>query len=271
MKRDQKLFHGLQALATFTLTLFVTSAWAADQEKVLHSFNNNGTDGFGSVANLIMDTAGNLYGTTENGVIHGDGAVFQLSPKEGGRTETVLHSFNHNGTDGFEPFAGLIFDAAGNLYGTTYAGGIHDNGTVFELSPREGGGWTETVLHSFGAGNDGDGPYAGLILDNAGNLYGTTIDGGIHGLGTVFELSPRESGGWISIVLHSFNGSPDGVYSSAPLITDDAGNLYGTTSEGGIHGYGTVFELIPNLGGGWSEKSCTASAMAQTGHIPSPD
>ena len=106
--------------------------------------------------------------------------------------ETVLHSFG-NGTDGEIPYAGLTFDAAGNLYGTTYEGGIHSLGTVFELSPRGGGGYTETVLHSFGNGTDGQYPYAGLIFDGAGNLYGTTYGGGIHDYGTVFELSPRES------------------------------------------------------------------------------
>ena len=114
--------------------------------------------------------------------------------------ETVLHSFG-SGTDGQDPQAGLVLDSHGNLYGTTYAGGIHNTcfgggcGTVFELSPREGGGWTETVLHSFGNGTDGTFPDAGLIFDSAGNLYGTTGEGGIHnscmgGCGTVFEIAP---------------------------------------------------------------------------------
>jgi uncharacterized repeat protein (TIGR03803 family) len=157
----------------------------------------------------------------------------------------VLHSFG-NGTDGDFPEAGLISDAAGNLYGTTIGGGIHNSGTVFEAIPQEGRGWTAKVLHSFGHGTDGAIPYAGLILDAAGNLYGTTELGGIHGpdSGTAFELTPREGGGWTEKVLHSFNGT-DGALPLAGLIFDDSGNLYGTTSEGGIHNSGTVFEITP--------------------------
>ena len=103
------------------------------------------------------------------------------------------------------PTPALAVDGAGNFYGTTVEGGIHNLGTVFELSPREGGGWTERVLHSFGHGTDGTGPYANLVIDAAGNLYGTTQLGGIHNSGTVFELSPEEGGGWTEKVLHSFN------------------------------------------------------------------
>ncbi len=218
-------------------------------------------DGDQPAAGLIFDGAGNLYGTTAGGGIHGDGTVFEMSPNgSGGWTETVLHSFNDNGTDGADPqFAALIFDARGNLYGTTVVGGIHCGGygcgTAFELSPREGGGWTETVLHSFGNGTDGQNPYAGLIIDAAGNLYGTTGGGGIHGDGTVFELSPREGGGYTETVLHSF-GNPatqDGNGPLGGLISDAAGNLYGTTEGGGIHSGGTAFELSPREGGGWTE------------------
>ena len=132
------------------------AAWAAAQEKVLHSFNNNGTDGISPYASLIIDAAGNLYGTTVEGGIHDLGTVFELSPEEGGGwTEKVLHSFGH-GTDGAGPYAGLIFDAAGNLYGTTNWAAFTTSGTVFELSPKGGGGWTEKVLHSFGNGNGRD-------------------------------------------------------------------------------------------------------------------
>ncbi len=229
-------------------------------ETVLHSFGN-GTDGQYPYASLIFDGAGNLYGTTWVGGIHGYGTVFELSPREGGGyTETVLHSFGNPATqDGQNPYTGLIFDAAGNLYGTTYYGGIHGGGTVFELSPREGGGWTETVLHSFGNGTDGQNPVANLIFDGAGNLYGTTWVGGIHGYGTVFELSPREGGGYTETVLHSFGNGTDGSKPVAGMIFDGAGNLYGTTSYGGIHDTcpegtcGTVFELSPRQGGGWTE------------------
>src|SRR5664280_693963 len=134
--RGKRLSIGLRAaLAIFTVTLFVTSAWAAAQERVLHSFNENGTDGLNPYAGLIFDAAGNLYGTTFGGGAYGYpfGTVFELTPAAGGGwTEKVLHNFNNNGTDGAYPYAGLIFDAAGNLYGTTAHGGTYNYGTVFE-------------------------------------------------------------------------------------------------------------------------------------------
>ncbi len=146
--------------------------------------------------------------------------------------EKVLHNFNKDGMDGATPYAGLIFDADGNLYGTTVVGGTYGYGSVFALTPAVGGGWTETVLHSFASnGTDGDGPYARLIFDAAGNLYGTTEEGGAYTVGTVFELTPAVGGGWTEQVLHSFstNGT-DGNLPQAGLIFDAAGNLYGTTA-----------------------------------------
>src|ERR1017187_9524801 len=116
--------------------------------------------------------------------------------------ERVLHSFANDGADGNKPYAGLIFDAAGNLYGTTWAGGPSDLGTVFELTPAGGGTWTEKVLHSFiNDGTDGNEPYAGLIFDAAGNLYGTTLGGGTAFIGTVFQLTPAGGGTWTEKVL----------------------------------------------------------------------
>ena len=214
-------------------------------ETVLHDFNNNGRDGVNPQAGLIIDDAGNLYGTTYRGGIHNCRDGVRIVTQQGGSwTETVLHSFGH-GSDGITPDANLTIDAAGNLYGTTYNGGIHGRGIAFELTPREGGGWTETVLHSFGNGSDGANPYAGLIIDANGNLYGTTLAGGIHTAGTAFELSPRQGGGWTETILHSFGNGTDGNSPYAGLIFDAAGNLYGTTLEGGIHSYGVVFEITP--------------------------
>ncbi len=164
--------------------------------------------------------------------------------------ETVLHSFG-NGNDGAAPYGRLIMDAAGNLYGTTSYGGIRNLGTVFELTPREGGGWTKRVLHNFSDGdNDGYLPGSSLIFDTAGNLYGTTNIGGIHGYGTVFELVRTQGGAWANRVLHSFGSGDDGALPYSGVILDGAGNLYGTTQEGGIHtcgnlGCGTVFEITP--------------------------
>jgi uncharacterized repeat protein (TIGR03803 family) len=234
----------------FELTPEAGGGWT---EKVVYSFNpNNGTDGAYPYAGLIFDNNGNLYGTTSYGGTYDYGMVFELTPAQGGGwTEQVLYSFNFNGTDGYGPLACLIFDKAGNLFGTTVFGGTYDSGTVFELTPAEGGGWTEKVPHSFNGRNDGANPYAGLILDENGNLYGTTAGGqgrtheaGANNAGTVFELMPTKGGGWAEKVLHSFSSNGrDGASPGAGLIFDAAGNLYGTTSLGGPYGFGTVFEI----------------------------
>jgi len=228
-------------------------------ETVLHNFDYNHKDGTLPEPSLIFDRSGNLYGTTDLGGKYEYGTAFELSPKAGGGwAETVLHSFNHNGKDGTYPYAGLIVDANGNLYGTTWEGGKSSPecktgcGTVFELSPKTRGGWTETILHSF---NDKDGvlPEASLIFDASGNLYGTTFLGGKDGAGTVFELSPKTGGDWTETILHIFGEGSDGVYPVTSLIFDASGNLYSTTFLGGNYGYGTVFELSPKTGGGWTE------------------
>lgn len=236
------------------------------REKLLHKFTSS--DGAGPSADLIFDTAGNLYGTSGGGP-HGGGTVFKLTPlADGGWREKVLHGFSNNGRDGIFPFAGVISDAAGNLYGTTVYGGSGTCspgcGTVFELVPRAGGGWTEKVLYSFkNDGKDGIGPLAGLVFDaRKANLYGTTRYGGtgvcdngsgVSGCGTVFELSPKAGGGWTEKVLFSFeNNGKDGYYPFADLILDGQHNLYGTAADGGAsgtgcggRGCGTVFEITP--------------------------
>src|ERR1017187_5420046 len=248
--QGKTLSIGLRAvLAIIAATLFVTSTWATAQEKVLHNFNNNGTEGYEPLAGLIFDAAGNLHGTTYVGGSYGYGTAFELTPAGGGTwNEKVLYSFA-SGSTAFYLTSGLIFDGAGNLYGTTLGG---QGGSVFELTPTAGGGWTEKVLHSFGNGTDGEDPQAGLIFDAAGNLYGTTIAGGTYGGGTAFELTPAAGGGWTEQVLLNFDGT-DGQHPYGALIFDAAGNLYGTTSYGGTYDYGTVFELTPAAGGGWTE------------------
>jgi uncharacterized repeat protein (TIGR03803 family) len=150
----------------------------------------------------------------------------------------------------------VIFDPAGNLYGTTFYGGASNDGTVFQLIPNSDGSWTENVLHSFPVnGKDGYWPTASLVFDTVGNLYGTTELGGSNGgHGTVFRLSPSGHGGWKERVLHSFRGDgKDGNYPEANLVLDAAGNLYGTTNQGGVSGLGTVFQLKPTATGGWTE------------------
>jgi uncharacterized repeat protein (TIGR03803 family) len=222
-------------------------------EKILHNFNSNVNDGREPYAGLIFDKARNLYGTTFNGGAYGNGTVFKLKPNaDGSWTESVLHSFNSNGTDGTNSYAGLIFDKARNLYGTTFNGGAYGNGTVFKLKPNADGSWTESVLHSFNPnGTDGTNPHAGLIFDTSGNLYGTTVVAAPE-YGAVFELMPKAGGRWTEKVLHTFN-QKDGAEPYAGLVFDGSGNLYGTTYQGGADGAGTVFELTPTAGGSWTE------------------
>jgi uncharacterized repeat protein (TIGR03803 family) len=259
-------------LAMFAMAALTTGTPAAAQtEKVLYNFSYDvqpdSRDGQQPYASLIFDAAGNLYGTTLEGGIasascppniwsSGCGTVFELMPQAGGGwTEKVLHIFNGNGKDidGTEPLGGLIFDSSGNLYGTTSTGGTgsctYGCGTVFELMPQSGG-WTEKILHHFGTGApDGQLPSAGLIFDTSGNLYGTTTNGGLYGVGTVFELTPQ-SEGWTEKILHNFgDGASDGKNPQANLIFDASGNLYSTTEGGGRYGGGTVFELMPTTGG----------------------
>src|ERR1022692_3318787 len=255
MRVNRPSIRCMAALSIFTAILFVTSSGAAAEEKVLHNFNNDGTDGTLPYGGLIFDAAGNLYGTTSVGGTSNTGTVFELTPAADGTwTEKVLHSFS-GGTDGIHPYAGLIFDAAGNLYGTTELGGAYGYGTVFEVTPAAGGTWTEKVLHSFyNDGTDGLEPYAGLILDAAGNLYGTTQDGGTAFTGKVFQLTTAAGGTWTEKVVHTFGSSTDGIDPVAGLIFDGAGNLYGTTSRGGTYNLGTAFELTPAGGGTWTER-----------------
>jgi uncharacterized repeat protein (TIGR03803 family) len=224
-------------------------------EKILHSFIKNGEDGQEPYAGVVLDASGNLYGTTVGGGAYGYGTVFEMSPKPGGGwTERILHSFHSNSEDAENPYASLALDAAGDLYGTTFWGGAYRFGTVFELSPKEGGGWTEKVLYSFKRDGYAVKPYGGLILDGAGNLYGTTAFGGKSILGSVFELSPAEGGEWTETVLQSFNDvREEGSEPFGSLIFDQAGNLYGTTYSGGSDNRGVVFELAPAGDGTWKE------------------
>ena len=249
-----------------TLTLLLSSL-ALAQETVIYQFGAGGpNDGAEPNGGLVFDATGNMYGTTAGGGSAGVGTVFELSPlQDGAWQETILYNFCSGGSycpDGAEPTSGVIFDANGNLYGETVYGGLKGvgDGTVFELSPpsQPGGNWTEQVLWSFTAYPDGEWPYGGLAIDAAGNLYGTTSNAGAGGVGMVFELSLGENG-WSETILHSFclnyPDCSDGAYPKAGVTLDKAGNLYGTTTFGGQpnkDGWGVVYELSPTKTG-WTE------------------
>jgi uncharacterized repeat protein (TIGR03803 family) len=214
----------------------------------LHTFGH-GADGAVPSGPLVFDKAGNLYGVTAVGGNAGGGTVFELKNTGNGRKEDILFNFAAP-AGGYEPNGGLIFDSAGNLYGTTYYGGINVGqgcGTAFELTPTNGGAWNETVLYKFlcdayGRAN----PQAGLVFDSAGNLYGTTSAGGSTSSGTAFELKRSANGAWTYFIIYTFQGPPsDGYGSNSGLLFDSKGNLYGTTGAGGTGGGGTVFEITP--------------------------
>lgn len=275
---------------------FANSSVQGQTFSVVHSFTG-GTDGIHPMAGLVMDSAGNLYGTTTSGGNFGEGTVFEYSSTgvetvlysftggaDGGDPEasllmigsalygttvsggasgagtvfevtlagkqTVLYSFTGK-NDGSAPGASLVRDSAGNLYGTTNLGGTLGDGTVFKLVHPKAPStvWTEQVLYSFGAGQDGTNPVAGVSFDSAGNLYGTTSTAGQYGNGNVFQLKPSGST-WTENILHQFEMLSDGGIPYAGIVTDHAGNLYGATTDGGAggEGGGTIFEMSPSNG-----------------------
>lgn len=263
-------------LAIFvTMLLLAGTALADPSEYTIYTFpTSTSTAGQDPSGNLVVDSAGNLYGTTDSGGAFGHGVVFELLrpvPPSTTWTETVLYSFQ-GGDDGASPLAGVVSDRAGNLYGTTYQGGggtAPGLGTVFELSTpaTAGGQWTESVLHSFQDGNtDGFAPNSGVVFDSAGNLYGTTSYGGPSctgsnnpgaGCGTVFELTPPATPGaaWTETVIHFFHFAGGALPLGTPIF-DSFGYLYGTAAQGGANGQGVAYRLKPPAapGGVWTYK-----------------
>lgn len=260
------------------------SGWV---ERVLYSFTGN-ADGL-RPSRLTFDSSGNLYGTTYNG---GDpscnsgggvgcGTVFQLSHGAAGWNLTVLHTFS-GGSDGADPPDGVIFDGAGHLYGTTVFGGNLSGGcyaqggcgVVFGLARTSSGGWKQYILHTFSGQLDGSVPEAGLTLDTAGNLYGSTYENGHDYCGTVFELSPTSSGGWHGSTLYAFHCFDGWLVER--LTVDAAGNLYGATAYGGITtgcvsrlGCGVVFKLSPSAQGTlWTENVLHLFTEGADGALP---
>jgi uncharacterized repeat protein (TIGR03803 family) len=313
---------GLAALfVVLGLTLVITP-WAAagTKYKVLHAFTGK-ADGGAVFAGVVLDQKGNLYGTTQGGGAYGYGTVFELTPRLGGKwTETILHNFCKkfpHCADGALPSTTLVLDRAGNLYGGSNSAtfemrrkaggwtflvlcdcvtpsvfdaagslygiggpGTHNAGAVVELSPVSGG-WKETVLYSFCSERDcrdGEPPEWGLSWDSAGNIYGTTKFGGNSqtqscrtsgGCGVVYELTPGANGHWSHKVLHRFGAfSGDGQLPFAGVTEDDEGNVYGSTLQDGGSGDGTVFELSPNPDGRWKETILYNFPRASDGGAP---
>jgi len=298
------------------------TAHAATNYKVLHYFT--GADGEGPYGGVVIDRKGDLYGTTVAGGA-GGGTVFELAPQPDGKwSATVLHSFENDGRGGGGPYGTVVFDAAGDLYGTTSGGGTHFRGVVFELT-HAAGRWDEKVLHDFCSRqncNDGGTPIANLMMDRAGNLYGTAFvvfelsgstgdwsekvlhricppkgcpfgggarsglifdasgnlyataaSGGIgcatEGCGFVYELTPTSDGKWKELVLHAFdnNGKDGYTPGNGALMMDSSGNLYGTTESGGCCG-GTVFKLTPGTDGHWKESILHNFKPGASGSFP---
>lgn len=248
------------------------------KEKILYRFD--GGNGSLPEGGLVLDQQGNLYGTTSVGggsqncgVGIGCGVAFEVARSNNGTwSGRALHIFNGapkgcRSCDGGVPQDTLAFDTAGNLYGTSAIGGINDQGTVFELSPTTTSGWKYRTIYSFQGGLNGAEPFAGVTLDQQGNLYGTTVNGGTGTVcppdcGTVFELIPN-AGNWTETTLYSFRGGADGAVPLFPLLFDGVGNIYSSTTYGGTNsnctinigpgGCGTAFELTPSVSGIWTE------------------
>jgi uncharacterized repeat protein (TIGR03803 family) len=227
-------------------------------ESVYYQFNGE-TDGGYPMGGVTLDSKGNLFGTT---FMRGDpvanvGVVYKLSRQPDGEwIYQVLHTFEGSSQkDGASPKAAPLVDSSGNIYGTAYQGGSNPHctdgngcGVIYKLSPAHGG-WNYHILYNFGDGVDGAYPWSQLVADSVGNLYGTTEGGGLHGFGTVFELSPTQSGRWKETVLHSFNGT-DGRYPWTGVTFGPDGDLYGVTNQGGSGNQGVVFRLA-QTGNGW--------------------
>jgi uncharacterized repeat protein (TIGR03803 family) len=228
-------------------------------ETTLYSFTG-GTDGSQPSSGVIMDAAGNLYGTTPYGGSAGNGTVFELIPSGGGWTERVIYNVNTS------LYAGLTLDAHGNIFGLSET-------TVFELSPNGKGGWSPTVIHTFTSnktvGKIGGAPNGTLVFDKAGNLYGTRTGNGAYGDGLVFELTPDKSGKWIGKNLYTFTGkNGDGARPVAGVVFDASGNIYGTTIVGGAYNDGTVYELVAPVGKGSYQEQVLWNFNSTDGYQP---
>jgi uncharacterized repeat protein (TIGR03803 family) len=237
----------------------------------IYSFGSQNHDGSTPYSRVVFGPGGLLYGTTLYGGAEDYGTVFSLQPPATACRsvlcpwiETILYSFTDGADGAFPEFGDLTFDQAGNIYGTTEAGGSSNGGVVFKLA-RSGSGWTQSVIWNFTGGNDGSGPISGVLFDNVGNLYGTTGGGGSRGSGTVYELSPTQSG-WSETTLYSFTG--DMGAGSGGLTMDAHGNLFGIT--GGLDGgFSAAYELTPQ-NGSWSFNGLQNFGNEYVGAVAAP-
>jgi uncharacterized repeat protein (TIGR03803 family) len=209
---------------------------------VIHTFTGGNDGAGGSAGRLLFDNKGNIYGVATSGGAHGSGTAYQLSPAQNGKWKLkTLYAFKGQPDAGF-PYGGLTSDSSGNLYGTTYYDGKNDIGAIYQLS-QVAGKWKETVLHSFAGGSDGKESLSTMVSDAAGNLYGTTIEGGSGcDCGTIFKLA---AGTRKYSVVYRFQGAPDGAYLYAGMVPDSAGRFYGITLQGGSAHVGTIFKFVP--------------------------
>jgi len=248
-------------------TVYMISAGAHWQESVLYRFTG-GADGAIPYAGVAMDSAGNLYGATTSRGANGAGVVYKLTPGSAGWLQTVIHTFQGR-PDGSAPYPTPVLDAAGNLYGTTNAGGAHNLGIVYMLAPQPDGTFAEHVLHNFAGGADGANPLAGVILDPRGNIYGTATLGGTANCGIAYKLIPNAAGAWTERLLHTFLGVNAQDGENPNWLTFDAhGNLYGSSTGGGVDNPGTIFK-ITRTPSGWQETVLYSFTAGNDGAYPS--
>ena len=234
-------------------------------EKILYSFKG-GIDGLAPyLGSLTVDDTGNIYGTGNTGGKYGFGIAFKLAKTKSGWKKTTLYSFK-GGNDGATPNESLVFDAAGNLYGATYAGGPANVGVVFQLSPGTKG-WKEKVLWAFTGGVDGAQPYESVTIDKAGNLYGTTFGGGANAKGVVYKLTRGKSGAWKQKVVYAFTGGDDGANPYSNVTIGKDGALYGTTDQAGADSSGVLYKLTHSAAG-WTQTVLYTFTGGNDGGLP---
>jgi uncharacterized repeat protein (TIGR03803 family) len=275
--REEEMNNGpildsTRAILAILLAATTASAMAAGSVEILHSFGED--DGEYPASEIVVDGAGNLYGTTTEGGDFNAGIVFQLSPDgAGGYTETILHHFN-GFADGLNPYGGVAIDADGNLYGTTTAGGTggvcaEDGcGVVYKLT-KNGGSWDFSVLHHFTGGFDGWGVGGQPALDAAGNVYGTTPNGGLFGIGVVWQLV-LDAGEYRFRVLHHFTGGEDGATGGLGrvLVLPNGRTLFGVATVGGANGAGVAYQMKQDDLGNWTFRTLYAFQGAPAAGFP---